>query len=114
IRRLELRKKQRLVHDRNQSARGSVFEQHFDGAPPFGSEIDRVLVHVQVDVAVHDVVTLLLGVFAHEWMAGLAVIERVFYAPPPARSEISRGPHFLPHALPAPSSTSPPRQNPNA
>ena len=60
-------------------ARGA-FEQQLDRAPPFRAEIDGVLVHVEVDVPVHDLFAHLLGVLAHERQAGGAVRERVLHA----------------------------------
>ena len=44
------------------------------------AEIDRVLVHVQVDVPVHDLLAHLLGMLADERQAGVAMGERVLHA----------------------------------
>ena len=54
-------KKKIFVHRRDDAGRRGPEEQRFDGMPYFHTEIDRVLVHVQVDVPVHDVLAVVRG-----------------------------------------------------
>src|SRR5205085_5370961 len=79
---LEPPKKQLFTRWRDDSGSARARKQKFDGAPPIDAKIDRVIVHIQVDVLVHHLFTHLLGVHPDERQAVSAMRERVLDASP--------------------------------
>src|SRR4026207_1805068 len=67
-------------HRRDDPDRPGAFEQQVHSAAALLAEIDGVLVHVQVDVPVHDLFAHLLGMFADVWQAGVPVRKGVLHA----------------------------------
>src|SRR5258705_13793252 len=73
-------KKERLLYRRNDTQRPCFVEEQLHGAPSFASEIDGILVHVEVDVLVHDLLAHFLGMLANKWQARGTVRERILHA----------------------------------
>src|SRR5476651_302225 len=69
-------KESRALHRGDDAGVLCFLEQQLHRPPAFNAEIERVLVHIQIDVPVHDVLAHLLSVLAYERQAGRAMGQR--------------------------------------